>query len=122
MVQAVRPGNRRNPGRRPVAETTRSLDDRTGPGPDQPLDPDPYPGPEAQDPADRDIAPGRARGGDDRRAQFRATVPRAGAAPGAAARPPARARAAGPHGAVALHRNRGRLARLLMLVRPSFTP
>src|SRR6185437_9255107 len=61
MVQAVRPGNRRNPGRRPVAETTRSLDDRTGPGPDQPPDPDPYPGPEAQDPADRDITPGRAR-------------------------------------------------------------
>src|SRR6185369_12974748 len=109
MVQAVRPGNRRNPGRRPVAETTRSLDDRTGPGPDQPPDPDPYPGPEAQDPADRDIAPGRARGGDDRRAQFRAAVPRAGAAPGAAARPPARARAGGPPGAVALHRDRGRL-------------
>src|SRR6185295_1530898 len=78
MVQAVRPGNRRNPGRRPVAETTRSLDDRTGPGPDQPPDPDPYPGPEAQDPADHDIAPGRAR-------------------------------AACPPGAVALHRDRGRL-------------
>ena len=120
MVQAVRPGNRRNPGRRPVAETTRSLDDRTGPGPDQPPDPDPYPGPEAQDPADRDIAPGRARGGDDRRAQFRAAVPRAGAAPGAAARPPARARAACPPGAVALHRDRGRLVGLLMLLRPRF--
>src|SRR5438045_3019425 len=111
MVQAVRPGNRRNPGRRPVAETTRSLDDRTGPGPDQPPHPDPYPGAEAQDPADRDIAPGRVRDGDDRGAQFRAAVPRAGVAPGAAARPPARARTACPPGAVALHRNRGRLAR-----------
>src|SRR4029079_8454530 len=93
------------------------LDDRTGPGPDQPPDPDPYPGPEAQDPADRDITPGRARGGDDRRAQFRATIPRAGAAPGAAARPPARARAACPPGAVGLHRDRGRLVGLLMLLR-----
>src|SRR5690349_3610492 len=120
MVQAVRPGNRRNPGRRPVAETTRSLDDRTGPGPDQPPHPDPYPGPEAKDPADRDIAPGRARGGDDHRAQFRAAVPRAGVAPGATIRPPARARAACPPGAVALHRNRGRLARRLMLLRPLF--
>src|SRR6185295_448453 len=120
MVQAVRPGNRRNPGRRPVAETTYSLDDRTGPGPDQPPHPDRYPRPEAQDPADHDITPGSARGGDDRRAQFRAAVPRAGAAPGATARPPARARAARPPGAVALHRNRGRLARLLILVGPGF--
>jgi hypothetical protein len=110
VVPAVRPGNRRNPGRRPVAEATRTLDDRTGPGPDQPPHPDPDPRPEAQDPADHDIAPGCARGGDDRRAQFRSAVPRAGAAPGAAARPPARARAARPPGAVALHRTRGGLA------------
>ena len=45
-----------------------------------------------------------------RRAQFWAAVPRTGAAPGAAARPSARPRAARPPGAVALHRNRGRLA------------
>ena len=33
VVQAVRPGDHRDHGWRPVAEATRSLDDRTGPGP-----------------------------------------------------------------------------------------
>ena len=111
VVQAVRPGGRGNPGRRPVAETTRSLDDRTSPGADQPAHPDPCPRSEAQDPAHRDVAAGGAGGGDDRRAQLRAAVPRAGPAPGAPARPPSRARAARPPGAMALHRNRGRLER-----------
>ena len=110
VVQAVRPGDRRDPGRRPVAAATRSLDDRTGPGSHHPAHPDAIRGPAAQDPAHRDVAAGGARGGDDRRAQFRAAVPRAGATPGAAARPPARARTARPSGPMALHRDRDRLA------------
>ena len=111
VVQAVRPGDRGNPGRRPVTETTHSLDDRTSPGADQPAHPDPRPRSEAQDPAHHDVAAGGAGGGDDRRAQLRAAVPRAGPAPGAPARPPSRSRAARPPGAMALHRNRGRLER-----------
>ena len=94
----------------PVAAATRSLDDRTGPESHHPAHPDASPGPAAQDPAHRDIAAGGARGGDDRRAQLRAAVPRAGATPGAAARPPVRARTARPSGPVALHRDQGRLA------------
>ena len=39
VVQAVRPGNRRNPGRRPVAETARPLGDRTRPDTDRPAQP-----------------------------------------------------------------------------------
>jgi hypothetical protein len=110
MVQAVRPGNRRNPGRRPVAETARPLDDRTRPGTDRPAQPDPDAWSEARDPAHRDLAARGARGGDDRRAQLRAAKPRTGAASGACAAPPARAGASRSPGAMALHRNRDRLA------------
>jgi hypothetical protein len=110
VVQTVRPGNRRNPGRRPVAETARSLDDRTRPDTDRPAQPDPDAWSEAQDPAHRDLAAHGARGGDDRRAQLRAAKPRTGAAPGARAAPPTRAGASRSPGAMALHRNRDRLA------------
>ena len=111
VVQAVRPDNRRNPGRRPVAETARPLDDRTRPDADRPAQPDPDAWSEAQDPAHRDVAAHGARGGDDRRAQLRAAKPRTGAAPGARAAPPTRARASRPPSAMALHRNRDRLTR-----------
>jgi hypothetical protein len=81
VVQAVRPGNRRNPGRRPVAEAAHSLDDRTRPDTDRPAQPDSDAGSEAQDPTHRDVAAHGARGGDDRRAQLRAAKPRTGVAP-----------------------------------------
>jgi len=112
LVQAVRPGDRRNPGRRPVSETTRPMHDRTGPEPDCPAHSVPYPGSAAQDPAHRDVAADGEGSGDDRDPQLRAAKPRARAAAGACARPPARTRAARPSGPMALHRDRGRLALL----------
>ena len=116
VVQAIRPGNRGNPGRRPVAETARSLDDRTRPNTDRPAQPVLDAGSEAQDPTHRDVAAHGARGGDDRRAQLRAAKPRTGAAPGARAAPPARARASRPPSAMALHRNRDWLTRRIALL------
>ena len=116
VVQAIRPGNRRNPGWRPVAETARSLDDRTRPNTDRPAQPVLDARSEAQDPTHRDVAAHGARGGDDRRAQLRAAKPRTGAAPGARAAPPARARASRPPSAMALHRNRDWLTRRIALL------
>jgi hypothetical protein len=110
VVQAVRPGNRGNPGRRPVAETARSPGDRTRPDTDRPAQPDPDAGSEAEDPAHRDVPAHGARGGDDRRTQLRAAKPRTGTATRARAAPPAGARPSRPPGAMALHRNRDRLA------------
>jgi hypothetical protein len=122
VVQAVRPGDHRDHGRLAVATATRSLDDRTGPESHHPAHPDAGSGPAAQDPAHRDVAASGARGGDDRRAQLRAAVPRAGATPRATARPPARARTARSSGSVALHRDRGRLAGWIGSLRISAPP